>query len=64
MASTASNDLDALAPAWCDFQARTPVKLRTIENDRHYRAMVGLMNKLVDEVGDREIHRSLACSIS
>jgi HTH-type transcriptional regulator/antitoxin HigA len=56
MASAASNDLDALAPAWREFQTRTPVKLRTVENERHYRAMVGLLNKLVDEVGDRETH--------
>jgi HTH-type transcriptional regulator/antitoxin HigA len=57
MASAASNDdLDAIAPAWREFQTRTPVKLRTVENERHYRAMVGLMNKLVDEIGDRETH--------
>jgi HTH-type transcriptional regulator/antitoxin HigA len=57
MASSASNDdLDALAPAWREFQARTPVKLHTVENERHYRAMVNLMNKLVDEIGDRESH--------
>jgi HTH-type transcriptional regulator/antitoxin HigA len=57
MASAASNDdLDALAPAWREFQTRTPVKLRTIENERHYRAMVNIMNKLLDEIGDREIH--------
>jgi HTH-type transcriptional regulator / antitoxin HigA len=57
MASAASNDdLEALAPAWREFQTRTPVKLRTVENERHYRAMVGLMNKLVDEIGDRETH--------
>ncbi|MDB6043042.1 MAG: hypothetical protein JWM63_1593 [Gammaproteobacteria bacterium] len=57
MASAAGNDdLDALAPAWREFQTRTPVKLRTVENERHYRAMVNLMNKLVDEIGDRETH--------
>jgi HTH-type transcriptional regulator / antitoxin HigA len=57
MASAASNDyLDALAPAWREFQTRTPVKLRTIENERHYRAMVNVMNRLVDEIGDRETH--------
>jgi HTH-type transcriptional regulator/antitoxin HigA len=57
MASAASNDdLDALAPAWREFQTRSPVKLRTVENERHYRAMVNLMNKLVDEIGDRETH--------
>lgn len=48
--------LDALAPAWREFQTRTPVKLRTIENERHYRAMVNVMNRLVDEIGERETH--------
>ena len=57
MASAAnSDDLDALTPAWREFQTRTPVKLHTVENERHYRAMVNLMNKLVDEIGDRESH--------
>ena len=56
MTSTANKDLDALAPAWCEFQTRTRVKLRTIETQRHYREMVDLMNKLVDEFGDREAH--------
>jgi HTH-type transcriptional regulator/antitoxin HigA len=57
MASAASNDdLDALAPAWRELQTRSPVKLRTVENERHFRAMVGLMNKLIDEIGDRETH--------
>jgi HTH-type transcriptional regulator / antitoxin HigA len=56
MASAASNDLDALAPAWREFQTRTPVKLRAVENERHYRAMVDFMNKLLDEIGDRETH--------
>jgi HTH-type transcriptional regulator/antitoxin HigA len=32
------------------------VKLRAIENERHYRAMVALMNKPLDEIGDREAH--------
>jgi HTH-type transcriptional regulator/antitoxin HigA len=55
--ATANNDeLDALAPAWREFQARTPVKLRTVGNERHYRAMVNVMNRLVDEIGDRETH--------
>ena len=56
MASAASNDLDALAPAWREFQTRTPVKLRAVENELHYRAMVDFMNKLLDEIGDRETH--------
>jgi HTH-type transcriptional regulator/antitoxin HigA len=57
MTSAANNDdLDALAPAWREFQTRAPVKLRTVENERHYRAMINLMNKLIDEIGDRETH--------
>jgi HTH-type transcriptional regulator / antitoxin HigA len=57
MASAANHDdLDALAPAWRAFQTQTPVKLRTVENELHYRAMVGLMNKLVYEMGDRKTH--------
>jgi HTH-type transcriptional regulator / antitoxin HigA len=50
------DDLDALAPAWREFQTRSPVKLRTVENERHYLAMINFMNKLVDEIGDRETH--------
>ncbi len=34
----------------------TPVKLRTVQDDRHYRAMVDFMNDLLDEIGDRETH--------
>jgi HTH-type transcriptional regulator/antitoxin HigA len=56
MAPAANNDLDALTPAWREFQTRTAVKLHTVENERHFRAMVNLMNKLVDEIGDRETH--------
>lgn len=51
-----NDDLEALAPAWREFQSLTPVKLRAVENERHYRAMVNFMNKLVDEIGDRESH--------
>ncbi|MGH8138075.1 MAG: helix-turn-helix domain-containing protein [Steroidobacteraceae bacterium] len=32
------------------------MKLSTVETDRHYRAMIKLMNKLVDEIGDWETH--------
>ena len=57
MASAANNDdLDSLAPAWREFESRTSVKLRAIENERHYRAMVNIMNKLLDEIVDRETH--------
>jgi hypothetical protein len=49
-------DLEALAPAWRSFQNRTPVKFCTIKTKRHYRAMVNLLNEIVDEIGDRESH--------
>ena len=56
MTYAANNDLDALASAWRELQARTPVKLGTIENARHYRTMTNLMNSLIDEIGDLEDH--------
>jgi HTH-type transcriptional regulator/antitoxin HigA len=49
-------EFDELTPAWREFEAHTPVKLRTIENERHFRAMVKFMNKLVDKIGDQENH--------
>ena len=49
-------DLDALGPAWRKLEERSPVKLRAIENKRHYRAMVHFMNQLLDKVGEREEH--------
>lgn len=58
MASAATNndDFDSLALAWRELQTRIPVELRTIGNECHYRAMVGFMNKLIDEIGDQETH--------
>lgn len=57
MASATNKDyLKSLVPAWREFQTRIPVRLRTVENERHYRAMINLMNNLVDEIGDRETH--------
>lgn len=56
MTQTATGELDLLGPAWRELEARSPVKLRTIEGERHYRAMVRLVNQLLDEVGDREDH--------
>jgi HTH-type transcriptional regulator/antitoxin HigA len=56
MTDAATRDLDVLTPAWREFETRTPVRLRAIENERHYRAMVNFMNKLLDKVGDRETH--------
>lgn len=60
VSATDSYDLDALAPAWHEFQSRIPVKLRRIENQRHCRAMIGFTNKLLDEIGDRETHPLVA----
>jgi HTH-type transcriptional regulator / antitoxin HigA len=56
MTDAATRDLDVLTPAWRELETRTPVKLRAIENERHYRGMVNFMNKLLDKVGDRETH--------
>lgn len=47
---------DELTRAWREFEAHTPVKLRAIENERHLRAMVKFMDKLVDRIGDQENH--------
>jgi antitoxin component HigA of HigAB toxin-antitoxin module len=49
-------DFDELTPAWQEFETHTPVKLRAIETERHFRAMVKFMNELVDKIGDREDH--------
>ncbi len=56
MTQAAMQNFDALGPAWREFESRSPVKLRTIGSERHYRAMVRLMNQLLDTVGDREDH--------
>jgi HTH-type transcriptional regulator / antitoxin HigA len=49
-------DLETLAPAWRSFENRTSVEFCAIKTRRHYRAMVNLLNELVDEIGDRESH--------
>jgi HTH-type transcriptional regulator/antitoxin HigA len=49
-------DLENLAATWRDFQSRTAVKFCIIENEAHYRAMVDVLNELIDEIGDRESH--------
>jgi HTH-type transcriptional regulator / antitoxin HigA len=33
-----------------------PIRLSPLKNERHYRAMSNLMNKLIDEIGDCESH--------
>lgn len=54
--TTAARSIDTLTPVWRELETRTPVKLRVIENEKHYRSMVDFMNELVDEVGDRKTH--------
>jgi HTH-type transcriptional regulator/antitoxin HigA len=56
MTNAAVKDIESIAPAWRELQARAPVKLQAIESERHYRAMTEFMNELLEEVGDRESH--------
>lgn len=56
MTNAVPQSFDTLAGAWREFQTWTPVKLGTVADDRHYRAMVDFMNNLLDEIGDRETH--------
>lgn len=56
MSNAAVRDIESIAPAWRELQARAPVKLQAIDSERHYRSMVEFMNDLLDEVGDRESH--------
>jgi HTH-type transcriptional regulator/antitoxin HigA len=56
MTNAAVRDIENLAPAWRELQARSSVKLRAIDSERHYRAMLEFMNELLEEVGDRESH--------
>jgi HTH-type transcriptional regulator/antitoxin HigA len=56
MTHAAAFKFEALAPAWAEVQARSPVKLEAIRSERHYRGMLDFMNELLDEVGDREEH--------
>jgi HTH-type transcriptional regulator / antitoxin HigA len=56
MTRAAARDIDSLALAWRDLETRAPVKLRAIESERHYQAMIDFMNELLDRIGDRETH--------
>lgn len=56
MTNATARNIDILAPAMKELETRATVKLRAIESERHYRAMVEFMNDLLDEVGDRENH--------
>jgi HTH-type transcriptional regulator/antitoxin HigA len=49
-------DIDDVAPAWRELEARAPVKLCTIRSERHHKAMTEFMNKLLDKIGGRESH--------
>ena len=48
--------VDDMTPAWRELEARAPVKLGAIRNERHFKAMTEFMNELLDEIGDRESH--------
>jgi HTH-type transcriptional regulator/antitoxin HigA len=56
MAQATTREFEKLTPAWQELEAHARVKLRAIDDERHYRAMVAFMNKLLDKVGDRETH--------
>ncbi len=56
MSYAAAMSIDELEPAWQALQDRAPAKLRTIDGERHYRSIIGLMNELIDEIGDRQAH--------
>ena len=56
MTTTGTRSVEGLAPAWRELEARSPVKLRAITSERHYRAMVEFMNALLDDIGDDESH--------
>jgi len=56
MTISSSRCIEDMAPAWRELEAQSPVKLRAITSERHYRAMVEFMNELLDEVGDNASH--------
>lgn len=56
MTDAAARGLDTLVPAWRELETRASVKLGAVQNEKHYRAMVALMNELVDSIGDRKTH--------
>ena len=56
MTNTTARNIDTLAAAMKELETRAMIKLRSIESEQHYRAMVAFMNDLLDEIGDRENH--------
>ncbi len=55
MTATAFNVAD-ITPAWHSFRRALPIELGTIRSETQYRDVIGLMNNLVDAVGDNEKH--------
>lgn len=56
MTDTLAQEIETLAGAWREFQKRSPVKLRAVQDGRHYDAMVDFLNALIDDIGDCESH--------
>jgi HTH-type transcriptional regulator/antitoxin HigA len=51
-----NNEFNAIVLAWRKLQTCTPVKFHVMDDQYHYQAMVALMDKLVDEIGDGKSH--------
>jgi HTH-type transcriptional regulator/antitoxin HigA len=49
-------DLEKIARAWREFETHLPVKLCAIQDEQHYGEIIGLMNSLLDRIGDTESH--------
>jgi antitoxin component HigA of HigAB toxin-antitoxin module len=45
-----------ILPVWRELQARCPVSLCSITNERHGKAMNEFLNDLLDEIGDQRVH--------
>lgn len=56
MSYAATMNIDELTPTWQALETQASAKLAAIDNERHYKAMTGLMNELLDEIGDRKRH--------
>jgi hypothetical protein len=44
---------------WSALRLSCYLKLRAIENERHFRAIVEFVDKLLDRIGDQENHPSM-----
>jgi HTH-type transcriptional regulator/antitoxin HigA len=49
-------DPSVITPAWRSLQRTLPVRLAPIRNEAQYRSLIGLLNGLVDVIGDDETH--------